>query len=267
MKAKRLLIITGASLLIACHAVSERRQPPTQVVYRFDDHRYLELTGFNCEGALWYTDTRKGIHTEVTSQFYRVFTRKYVHPSERYISITYWDVSGFIISKDYGKTWQNARFSPGGGADPYGKKIPERKDSFGITFVAGENTNPLYQDVVSFTVVNDQGFMLTKWGDLYISSKPFDDPRLQPGGGGIPYTYKDVYGEQQHDRLMPGTSGLNWGEEYTSWNSVDSPDHWSTDAHKPNWQGIPNKVPEVKNYTGWDHMRCDPDLGLAKKDE
>ncbi|EPT4648003.1 T6SS immunity protein Tli3 family protein, partial [Salmonella bongori] len=20
--------------------------------------------------------------------------------------------------------------------------------------------------------------------------------------------------------------------------------------------------PEVKNYTGWDHMRCDPDLGL-----
>ena len=248
IKVKRLLILTGVSLLIACHAVSGNRQPPTQVVYRFDDHRYLELTGFNCEGALWYTDTQKEIHTEVTSQFYRVFTRKYVHPSERYISITYWDVSGFIISKDYGKTWQNARFSPGGGAKRYGASYP------------------VMEEVESFTVVNDQAFLLTKEHDLYISSKPFDDPRLQPGGGGIPYTYKDYDGIPQHDRLMPGTSGLNWGEEYTSWNSVDGSEHWSTDAHKPNWQGIPNKVPEVKNYTGWDHMRCDPDLWERKNE-
>jgi hypothetical protein len=55
---------------------------------------------------------------------------------------------------------------------------------------------------------------------------------------------------------------MDWGWEYTSWNSVLGPNHWSTSAYKPNWQGIPNKVPEVKNYTGWDHMRCDPDLGL-----
>ena len=270
MKAKRILILTGVSLLIACHAVSGNRQPPTQVVYRFDDHRYLELTGFNCEGGLIYNDTVKNIHSVIydISDGYRIFTKKFIHSSKRYIVIPqYDDSSSFLISKDYGKTWQAARFSPGGGADPYGKRIPERTDSFGTTYVAGENTNPLYQDVVSLTVVNDQGFMLTKWGDLYISSKPFDDPRLQPGGGGIPYTYKDYDGIPQHDRLMPGTSGLNWGEEYTSWNSVDGSEHWSTDAHKPNWQGIPNKVPEVKNYTGWDHMRCDPELGLKEKDE
>lgn len=35
------------------------KEPPTQVVYRFDDHRYLELKGWDCEGELWYTDTKK----------------------------------------------------------------------------------------------------------------------------------------------------------------------------------------------------------------
>lgn len=36
------------------------------------------------------------------------------------------------------------------------------------------------------------------------------------------------------------------------------------DLH-PHFQNIPNEVPEVKNYTGWDRMRCDADLGLAAK--
>lgn len=238
------LLIAGTSSLIACSAGTAKQIPPTQVVYRFDDHRYLELVGFSCEGALWYTDTQRNIHTEVTSQFYRIFTKKYVHPSERYIAITYYDVSGVMVSKDYGKTWQDARFTPGGGAKRYGASSPES------------------DDILSFTVVNDQGFIQTKSGDLYMSSKPFDDPRLQPGGEGIPYSYRNSRGIVEHDRLMPGSSGMDWGWEYTSWNSVNDPNPWIVDAYKPNWQGIPNKVPEVKNYTGWDHMRCDPDLGL-----
>uniref|UniRef100_UPI00388F6891 hypothetical protein n=1 Tax=Citrobacter farmeri TaxID=67824 RepID=UPI00388F6891 len=46
--------------------------------------------------------------------------------------------------------------------------------------------------------------------------------------------------------------------------SVSGPDAWSTFSEETNWQNIPNKVPEVKNYTGWDHMHCDPDLGLPQ---
>jgi len=34
---------------------------------------------------------------------------------------------------------------------------------------------------------------------------------------------------------------------------------WQTFAYQTNFQDIPNKVPEVKNYTGWDRMRCDSD--------
>ncbi|EGE4658046.1 hypothetical protein SBON0708_001105 [Salmonella bongori serovar 48:i:- str. 94-0708] len=240
-------ITLGIGLLTACHADSRKsRKPPVQVVYRFDDHRYLELEGFYCEGALWYNDTQKRIRAEVVERdtpIFRVSTFKYIHPSERYIAIPWRDLSGFLISRDYGQTWGGARFSPGGGAKRYGDWYPSR------------------EDIDSFTVVNDQGFLLTKQGDLYISSKPFDDPRLQPGGEGIDYVYD---GEKHH--LRPRNNGTNdnsyWGKNYTSWASLQGERPWQTFAYETNWQGIPNKVPEVKNYTGWDHMRCDPDLGL-----
>ena len=253
-------LIISVGLLTSCQAPPKK--PPTQVVYRFDDHRYLELTGFGCEGALWYTDTKMGIHTEITSQFYRIFTKKYIHPSERYMAITEFEGSGFLISKDYGRTWEGASFAPGGGADRFGKRIPRRKDRDGYWIPAGEYTHPIRDEIISFTVVNDQGFMLTKWGDIYMSSKPFDDPRLEPGGSGITYSLVSPQGFRETILMRPGYGGDKWGKEYASWNSFAGPNHWTTDAYRANFQGIPNKIPEVKNYRGWDRMRCDPSLGL-----
>ncbi|WP_435575721.1 T6SS immunity protein Tli3 family protein [Enterobacter hormaechei] len=77
------LAATSVVLATGCQA----KEPPTQVVYRFDDHRYLELKGWDCEGELWYTDTKRGIHTEPVSQFYRLFTRK-IYSSIRAIYCT-----------------------------------------------------------------------------------------------------------------------------------------------------------------------------------
>lgn len=54
-------IITTAVLFAAACKASE---PPTQVVYRFDDHRYLELKGWDCEGELWYTVCSRGTHID-----------------------------------------------------------------------------------------------------------------------------------------------------------------------------------------------------------
>ncbi|QLK62227.1 hypothetical protein GE278_16230 [Enterobacteriaceae bacterium Kacie_13] len=240
------LVLVSLFCISACvHSANNSSAPPTQVVYRFDDHRYLELTGFNCEGRLRYIDPQRNINTDVYDGYsgYRVYTKTYIHPSERYIVIPeYEDLSTFTISKDYGQTWERARYSPGGGADPYGKRIPARKTDSGLPVVAGEDTYPIYEDVLSLTVVNDQGFIQTKWGDIYMSSKPFD-----------------AYDPDGH--------GGEWGKEYTSWNSFAGPDHWSIDANRKNFQGIPNKVPPVKNYTGWDKMRCNPDLGLPPAEQ
>lgn len=218
-KINKLLVILGISLTASCDAA--QKVMPTQTIYRFDANRSLELVGYNCEGALWFRDTQRNIFTEVTSQFYRLFTKTYIHPSERYIAITYNDVSGFLISKDYGRTWDRGLFSPGAGASRYGSSSPNKNE------------------VNSFTVINDQGFVLTKEGDIYMSSKPFDAVDPESGQGG------------------------KWGKEYASWNSFAGPKAWTIDSDRKNFQDIPNKVPEVKNYTGWDHMRCDMDAGKA----
>ena len=231
MKIKRIAGIALASVLgvAGCNA----SEPPTQVVYRFDDHRYLELKGWDCEGELWYTDTQRGIHTEPVSQFYRIFTKKFVHPSERYIAIASWDVSGFRVSKDYGKTWQVAQFSPGEN-DLNGMNAPQQ------------------EDVLSFTVVNDQGFLQTKHR-LYMSSKPFDDQRTLPGGSGITYTASD--GAIHH--LKPNSSGPAWGLDYITKQGLKE----DIVQFKTNYQDLPDKAPEIKGYTGWDRMRCDMDAG------
>ena len=231
MKIKRIAGIALAAVLGAagCNA----SEPPTQVVYRFDDHRYLELKGWDCEGELWYTDTQRGIHTEPVSQFYRIYTKKFVHPSERYIAIASWDVSGFRVSKDYGKTWQVAQFSPGEN-DLNGMNAPQQ------------------EDVLSFTVVNDQGFLQTKHR-LYMSSKPFDDPRILPGGAGIQYELEDgTKGD-----IKPGTAGWAWGMVYMTKQGLKDTVH----ELQTSWQNQPDKAPEVKGYTGWDRMRCDMDAG------
>ncbi|MCK7309974.1 T6SS immunity protein Tli3 family protein [Enterobacter quasiroggenkampii] len=221
--------IAAAAVLMAsgCQA----KEPPMQVVYRFDDHRYLELKGWDCEGELWYTDTQRGIHSEVVSQFYRIFTKKYVHPSERYIAIPTWHSPGSMVSKDYGKTWYPSSFSPG-----------ENEPN-------GDNAPP-YDDILSFTVVNDQGFLQTKHS-LYMSSRPFDDPRLVSDGPGVTYQLEDGTVQQ----IEPRFPGWPWGMVYMTRKGLQG----SIEQYKSNWQGQPDKVPEVKDYTGWDHMRCDMD--------
>ena len=140
---------------------------------------------------------------------------------------------GFTVSKDYGKTWSGAHYSPG-------ENEPNGDD------------RPPYDDILSFTVVNDQGFLQTKHR-LYMSSKPFDDPRTLPGGSGITYTASD--GAIHH--LKPNSSGPAWGLDYITKQGLKE----DTVQFKTNYQDPPDKVPEVKGYTGWDHMRCDMDAG------
>ncbi|MFP2513532.1 T6SS immunity protein Tli3 family protein [Buttiauxella agrestis] len=210
----------------------QAKAPPTQVVYRFDDHRYLELKGFNCEGELWFIDTQRKIHSEVASQFYRIFTHKFVHPSERYIAITSWEADGFAVSKDYGQTWQVATFSSG----------PNEPD--------GMNQAPR-GDAISFTVVNEQGFLQTKHS-LYMSSKPFDDLRLASGGGGIQYRINN-----DNYEITPQFPGPKWGMSYMTMRGLEH----DVAHYQTNWQDLPDQVPEVKAYKGWDHMSCDMDAG------
>ncbi|MCV9379841.1 T6SS immunity protein Tli3 family protein [Hafnia alvei] len=88
------------------------------MIYRFDDHRYLVLIGYNCEGALWFVDNKKNIKTEIIDSFFRLSSFKYIHPSTQYIAVPFRDLSAILVSKDGGRSFilnQMAHFSPGGG--------------------------------------------------------------------------------------------------------------------------------------------------------
>ncbi|PKH23683.1 hypothetical protein CIG19_09655 [Enterobacterales bacterium CwR94] len=221
----------------------KKRPKPVQVVYRFDEHRWLELHGIACEGALWFVDEKRAIRSEVSSQFYRIFTKPYINASERYIAVPSWNSAHFTISRDYGRTWRPSAIK-GREDDEAGSDYPESKN------------------IASLTIVNDQGFLLTKQGHLYMSSLPFDDPRIMPGGSGIDYSYT-FKGRLYHDRqeaIRPG-KGENvsrWGLFYVDPRIL----HRLVIKHYANFQNLPTRVPEVKGYTGWTHMQCDMKAGL-----
>ena len=219
-----------AALLLIAGCYGRTSEKPAQIIYRFDDHRYLELVGYYCQGALNYVDTKLGIKSEVQSQFYQAFGEKLIHPSERYLVIPHWDARALAVSKDYGQTWQTAPIS--------GDYAPSSKEA------------------KSLTVVNDRGYFLTKDGRLYVSSAPFDDPRILPGGPGI-----DYFVEGERGTITPQSPGRAWGREFLSKDGLKG----STMELHSNWDDFPQKVPEVINYQGWDHMKCNPSLGLEVK--
>ncbi len=89
-----------------------------------------------------------------------------------------------------------------------------------------------------------------------MSSKPFEDPRVLPGGPGIAYVSQDG----AHHLIEPGWAGWPWGMVYMTSRGLKE----DIAQFKTNWQDLPDQIPEVKNYTGWDHMQCDFDAGKKK---
>ena len=184
-------------LLCACAASADT--PPTQIVYRFDDHRYLTLTGHRCEGAISYVDTKLGIRTQYIEQYGRVFLPPISHADDDgdYIFIPYSDASGIAVSKDHGKSFKSARWV---------------------------GTRPYVEEIKKVVIVNRQAFIELKDGRLFMTSKPF---------------------------------GKGWGMMV-----IDPVNHLPTTvfSERPEFQDLPTKIPEVKDYRGWTQMRCDPDL-------
>jgi hypothetical protein len=99
--------IAAAAVLMAsgCQA----KEPPTQVVYRFDDHRYLELKGWDCEGELWYTDTQKEFILSHIP-FYRILPKNLYILQNDILPFTSWG-GGDLVSKDLENMAVSAVFS------------------------------------------------------------------------------------------------------------------------------------------------------------
>ncbi|MGB7802892.1 MAG: hypothetical protein WBL83_17470, partial [Buttiauxella sp.] len=57
--------------------------------------------------------------------------------------------------------------------------------------------------------------------------------------------------------LKPRAPGWAWGMVYMTKKGLQQ----STNQFRSEWQDLPDRVPEVKDYKGWDHMSCDMDAG------
>ena len=248
-------VIIGAISLCAITACTKKI--PSQVIYRFDENRYLELIGYDCEGYVVYHDVKRKIHKSIYGNpIYRVFTGVYIHPSEQYILVPEWEPGAYKISKDYGQTWQVATYmSPSQG---------QEKNSDGNMV-----DRPEGKEIKRVVVVNNQAFITTAQGHLYLSSYPFDDPRLAPGGPGIDYQFfDDTYylyrpgkhkssGEYVNAHMRPESPGRAWGTVVFMKASLAH----LTEGYKANYQNLPDKEPEVVGYKGWTRMRCDMNAG------
>ena len=140
-------LVAALTLVAATPVTGPSPQPPTQIVYRFDDHRYLELTGWRCEGAIHYIDTKRNIRGELASQYTRVFLLPIIHADNDgdFIFFPDEDISGFRISKDFGKTFEDATW---------------------IGF------RPGIEEIKKVTVVNQQAFLEGRDGRLFMTSMP-----------------------------------------------------------------------------------------------
>ncbi|XKM12780.1 hypothetical protein RCS94_07050 [Orbaceae bacterium ac157xtp] len=120
---------------------------PTQVVFRFDEHRYVQLTGSNCVGKLYYIDEQKQIYHELSVHSAKVITEPFAHTVGDYIFVPYTDYSGVRYSQDGGRT-------------------------FKIIYIGNPSTRPDREEVKNIVVVNNQFFMDSAKG-LYRSSEAY----------------------------------------------------------------------------------------------
>ncbi|TKU01166.1 hypothetical protein FDW91_08510, partial [Citrobacter sp. wls831] len=239
---KNKLMLSLLALILTTMTLTVEAKVPSQIIYRYDDNRYLELKGFNCDGALWYHDNKRSIHKEIYDGIFasfRIFTGEYIHPSDKYIFIPEWEPGAYTISKDYGQTWEVASYiSPFQG---------QERNSEGNMV-----DRPEGKEIKRVVVVNNQAFITTSQNHLYMSSYPFDDPRLKPGGPGIDYKYfDDTYylykpgkhksnGEYVDGHTSPEFPGRAWGTVVFMKAALAH----LTEGYKANYQNLPDKEPE-----------------------
>lgn len=125
---------------------------PTQVVFRFDKYRTLQLTGSRCQGRLYYIDEQKQIYSELALHSARVITEPFSHMAEDYIFIPDEQYSSIDYSRDGGRTFTTTHIEIEYNANYY---------------------RPEPETIEKIMVVNNQMFLLDKNKGIYHSPKPF----------------------------------------------------------------------------------------------
>ena len=124
---------------------------PTQVVFRFDEHRFIQLTGYGCQGRMYYIDEQKQIYYELARHSAEVLTEPFAHMPEDYIFIPLNDYSAIDFSQDGGRSFETIHI--------------ETYENMG-------SYQPTYNTVENIVIMNNQLFFKDKNRGIYRSPKP-----------------------------------------------------------------------------------------------
>ena len=124
---------------------------PTQIVFRFDDHRFIQLTGYGCQGRMYYIDDQKQIYYELARHSGEVLTEPFAHMPEDYIFVPLSDYSAIDVSLDGGRSFRTIHIETYEGMGSY---------------------RPTYHTVENIVVMNNQFFLKDKNRGIYRSPKP-----------------------------------------------------------------------------------------------
>ena len=125
---------------------------PTQVVFRFDDHRFIQLTGYGCRGRMYYIDEQKQIYYELARHSGEVLTEPFAHMPEDYIFVPLSDYSAIDVSLDGGHSFSTIHIETYEGMGSY---------------------RPTYHTVENIVVMNNQFFLKDSSRGIYRSTKPY----------------------------------------------------------------------------------------------
>ncbi|XKM12781.1 hypothetical protein RCS94_07055 [Orbaceae bacterium ac157xtp] len=221
-----------------------------QVIYRYDENRYLELQGENCEGLIWYHDDEKNIHTRIDSFFFtadKLPKFNYFNPGKRYIGIPAQDLSGVMFSLDEGRTFIKAEVTsyaavPGTSVDRY---MGVDDEPLTVTFRdirPSDSTGFINQ----ITISGDTGYFILKNNNVlfgttvYYNMQGFSTEQNY-------YSFESITETKVDDVGVYRGFGKHWEIYY-------NPNYLSRIESSRNIQ--------VRPYESWDKMRCE--IGAEK---
>ncbi|MFQ1018632.1 hypothetical protein ACGH6R_02295 [Gilliamella sp. CG13] len=177
---------------------------PTQIVFKFDNYRSLQLTGLGCQGRLYYIDEQKQIYSELALHSARALTEPFSHMPEDYIFVPLRDYSGIDYSRDGGRTFRTTHFHTSDKVKGYYR--------------------PMVDTVEQIVVLNNQIFVLDKNRGIYRSPQPYG---TSTGYDLLSPTNQAIL--DRHTRYMgprwdnPPASLPKMPDQYTGW------DRWQCD--------------------------------------
>lgn len=223
-----------------------------QVIYRYDADRYLELQGENCNGLIWYHDTKKNIHTRIEQTFFTAYwlpKYPYFNPGQHYIGIPTDDLSEIVYSIDGGRT-----FISSASVDAYAVVPP----SYVERYIGVDDQSLIYPGELVYekepvTISGNTGYFILNNGDIIFGASHNYDQMIAWNKDKAPTMFLHYRAKQRYYSLN------KIFDKYNEDNLQVYGQYWRLFQENPDYLAHIGKARDIviEPYQGWDRIRCE----------